>query len=244
MSAMTLAEMLTEVYVHEDVCAFERLYLHRAIRRCKGELVFGRDAIRQQVLADLAQFSGWQFQINASTEGFADVEWLSPDQVSVRRHYWIKLENSRVSSDAVITRIPHLEFKRQHHQILGELDSGRGQLGLSELQEFSATTQSLHKIWNGRSIATVTELYNSAARWIGPVSEGGFKEVKSWWLAQFLAFPQSHITFERELSFDNTLLLLWQCARIDTDGHRDRIAGSTYLQLVGNKVVQEVTLSD
>jgi hypothetical protein len=244
MSAMTLAEMLSELYVNEDVGAFERLYLHRAIRRCRGELVFGRNALRQQILADLAQFSGWRFQINASTEGFADVEWLSPNQTSVRRHYWVKLENGCVASDTVITRSSHPQPIRNHHQPLGELDSGNGQKGPVELLGFSATTQGLNRIWNGRSLSTFAELYAGTVTWSGPNLEGGLQELKGWWLEQFLAFPQSHIIYERELSFENNLALLWQWARIDTTGHRDRIAGSTILRLDGGRIVQDVTLTD
>jgi len=244
MSAMTLAEMLSELYVNEDVGAFERLYLHRAIRRCRGELIFGRDAIRQLALADLAQFSGWRFQINASTEGFADVEWLSPDNLSVRRHYWTKLENGRISADTVITRAPNQEPMRCHHQPLGELDSGKGQVGPADLVGFSVTAQSLHRIWNSRSVSTFRDLYDGNAHWSGPSLEGGVTELKNWWLAQFLAFPQSHIIFERELSFENNLALLWHWARIDTTGHRDRIAGSTCLRLDGGKIIQDVTLTD
>nr|WP_271817061.1 nuclear transport factor 2 family protein [Dolichospermum circinale] len=244
MSALSLAEMLTELYVNENVGAFERLYLHRAIRRSRGELIFGRDAIRQQALADLAQFSGWRFQVNASTDRFADVEWLSPDNTSVRRHYWITLENGRISQDIVITRAPDQEPMKQHHQLLGELDSGKGQAGPSDLIGFSATAQSLHRIWNGKSVSTLGNLYDDNAHWSGPSLEGGVTELKNWWLAQFLAFPQSHITFERELSFENGLALLWQWARIDVNGRRDRVAGSTYLRLEGSNVSQDVTLTD
>jgi hypothetical protein len=206
--------------------------------------VFGRGAIRQQVLADLAQFSGWRFQINASTEEFAAVEWLSPDNVSVRRHYWIKLENGRVASDTVITRSSHPEPRKLSYQPLGELDFGNGQKGPVELIGFSATTQGLSKMWNGRSLSTFAELYAGTVTWSGPNSEGGLQELRGWWLAQFLAFPQSHIIFERELSFENNLALLWQWARIDTTGHRDRIAGSTCLRLDGGRVIQDVTLTD
>jgi hypothetical protein len=69
-------------------------------------------------------------------------------------------------------------------------------------------------------------------------------ELKNWWLAQFLAFPQSHIIYERELSFENNLALLWQWARIDSTGHHDRITGSTCLRLDGGKIIQDVTLTD
>ena len=244
MTAMTLAEMLTELYVNENIGAFEGLYLHRAIRRCRGERVFGRGAIRQHILADLGRFSGWRFDVNASTDEFADVAWISPDGSSVRRHYWIKLENGRVASDIVIMRSPDQETVHQHHPLLGELESGQGQIGPAELNGFSATADCLHKIWNCRSISSIADLYHGEAHWSGPDSEGGPQELKAWWLQQFLAFPQSHITFERELAFENTLALLWQWARIDTNGHRDRVAGSTYLRLDGGKVVQEVLLTD
>lgn len=241
---MTLKEMLTELYVNENVSAFEDLYLHRAIRRWRGELVFGRDAIRQQILADLAQFSGWRFKINVSTEEFADVAWISPDGTSVRRHYWIKLENGRIASDAILTRSPHQERLHQHHSLLGELDSGKGQTGPAELSGFSATAENLHKIWNCRSISSIANLYHSEAHWSGPESEGGAQELKVWWLQQFLAYPQSHITFEREIAFENYLALQWQWARIDKNGHRDRVAGSTCLRLDGGKVIEEVMLTD
>lgn len=239
---MTFGEMLTELYVNENVGALERLYLHRATRRSRGELIFGRDAIRQQALADLAEFSGWRFQINASTDAFADVEWLSPDGATVRRHYWIALENGRISADRVISRPPHPAPIQQHHQLLGELDSGHGQVGPGELVGFSLIAQNLHKIWNGRQIGLLNALYDDEARWTGPGLEGGLSDLKSWWLAQFLAFPQSHVVFERELSFENHRALLWQWARIDVDGRRDRVAGSTCLHLVGDKIVQETTL--
>jgi hypothetical protein len=244
MTAMPFEEMLTELYVNENVGAFEGLYLHRAIRRCRGELVFGRDRIRQQILADLARFSGWHFKIHACTDEFADVAWISPEGSFVRRHYWIKLENGRVVSDTLVTRSPHPEPARQHHQPLGELDSGNGQLGPAELFGFSAPTESLHKIWNCRSISTFAELYHGQVRWSGPDCEGGTNEVKTWWLQQFLAFPQSHIIFEREIAFENNLALLWQWARIDTNGRRDRISGSTCLQLDGGKIIQEAMLTD
>lgn len=244
MTTMTLVEMLTDLYANENVGAFESLYLHRAIRRCRGELVFGRDAIRQQILADLVQFSGWHFKVNASTEEFADVAWWSPDGSSVRRHYWIKLENGRIASEAVLSSPPHPEGVRHHHPLLGELDSGKGQLGPTELGGFSATAQKLHRIWNQRSISTFADLYHDGARWSGPGSEGGTHELKAWWLRHFLAYPASHITFERELTFGNGLALQWQWARIASNGQRDRIAGSTCLQLDGDKIIQEVLLTD
>lgn len=244
MTSMTLKEMLTELYVNENVSAFEDLYLHRAIRRWRGELLFGRDTIRQQILADLAQFSGWHFKINVSTEEFADVAWISPDGTSVRRHYWIKLENGRIASDAILTRSPHQERLHQHHSLLGELDSGKGQTGPAELSGFSATAENLHKIWNCRSISSIANFYHSEAHWSGPESEGGAQELKAWWLQQFLAYPQSHITFEREIAFENYLALQWQWARIDKNGHRDRVAGSTCLRLDGGKVIEEVMLTD
>ncbi|MFN8734368.1 MAG: nuclear transport factor 2 family protein [Hyphomonadaceae bacterium] len=241
---MTLAEMLSELYANENFGTFDGLYLHRAIRRFRGELVFGRDAIRQQVLADLVQFSGWRFKINVSTEEFADVAWISPDGTSVRRHYWIKLENGRIASDAILTRSPHQERLHQHHLLLGELDSGKGQTGPAELSGFSATAENLHKIWNCRSISSIPNLYHSEAHWSGPESEGGAQELKVWWRQQFLAYPQSHITFEREIAFENYLALQWQWARIDKNGHRDRVAGSTCLRLDGGKVIEEVMLTD
>ena len=241
---MTLAEMLTELYANENIGAFEGLYLHRAIRRVRGELVFGRESIRQQILADLARFSGWRFKINVSTAEFADVEWMSPDGSSVRRHYWIKLENGRVSSDAVLTRLPNQERVHQHHPLLGELDSGNGQIGPAELSGFSATADCLHKIWNCRSISSIADLYHGEAHWSGPDSEGGHQELKMWWLQQFLAYPQSHITFEREIAFENYLALQWQWARIDINGYRDRVAGSICLQLDGGKVIEEILLTD
>jgi hypothetical protein len=244
MSAMTLEEMLTELHVNENVGAFEGLYLHRAIRRVGGELVFGRNAIRQQILADVARFSGWRFKIHACTHEFADVAWTSPDGSSVRRHYWIKLENGRIASDCVITRSPCPEPAQQHHKLLGELDSGKGQTGPAELSGFSATADWLHKIWNCRSISSIADLYHGETHWSGPGSEGGIHELKAWWLQQFLAFPQSHITFERELAFENNLALQWQWARIDTNGHRDRVAGSTCLRLDGGKVIEEHLLTD
>ncbi len=244
MTSITLKEMLTELYVNENVSAFEDLYLHRAIRRWRGELLFGRDTIRQHVLADLAQFSGWRFVVNASTEEFADVAWMSPDGSSVRRHYWIKLENGRIASDAILTRSPHQERLHQHHSLLGELDSGKGQTGPAELSGFSATAENLHKIWNCRTISSIANVYHSEAHWSGPDSEGGHQELKAWWLQQFLAFPQSHITFEREIAFGNYLALQWQWARIDKNGHRDRVAGSTCLRLEGGKVIEEALLTD
>ncbi len=239
---MTLGEMLTELYVNENVGALERLYLHRATRRSRGELIFGRDAIRQQALADLAEFSGWHFQVNASTDAFADVEWLSPDGATMRRHYWITLENGRVAADRVIALLPHAEPLQQYHQLLGELDSGHGQVGPGDLVGFSSIAQCLHKIWNGRQVGVLNALYDLEARWTGPGSEGGLLDLKSWWLAQFLAFPQSHVQFERELAFEDTRALLWQWARIDIHGRRDRVAGSTCLHLVGDRIVEETTL--
>ena len=239
---MTLGEMLTELYVNEKVGALERLYLHRATRRSRGELIFGRDAIRQQALADLAEFSGWHFQVNASTDAFADVEWLSPDGATMRRHYWITLENGRVAADRVIALLPHAEPLQQYHQLLGELDSGHGQVGPGDLVGFSSIAQCLHKIWNGRQVGVLNALYDLEARWTGPGSEGGLLDLKSWWLAQFLAFPQSHVQFERELAFEDTRALLWQWARIDIHGRRDRVAGSTCLHLVGDRIVEETTL--
>lgn len=241
---MTLAEMLSELYANENVSAFEDLYLHRAIRRWRGELLFGRDTIRQQILADLEQFSGWRFKINVSTEEFADVAWVSPDGTSVRRHYWIKLENGRIASDAILTRSPHQERLHQHHSLLGELDSGKGQTGPAELSGFSATADCLHKIWNCRSISSFANVYHNEAHWSGPDSEGGHQELKAWWLQQFLAYPQTHITFEREFAFGNYLALQWQWARIDKNGHRDRVAGSTCLRLEGGKVIEEALLTD
>lgn len=241
---MTLAEMLTELYANENIGAFEGLYLHRAIRRVRGELVFGRDAIRQQILADLAHFSGWCFKINVSTEEFADVAWISPDGTSVRRHYWIKLESGRIASDAILTRSQHQERLHQHHSLLGELDSGKGQTGPAELSGFSATADCLHKIWNCRSISNIADLYHGEAHWSGPHSDGGPQELKAWWLQQFLAYPQSHITFEREIAFENYLALQWQWGRIDINGHRDRVTGSTCLRLDGGKVIDEVLLTD
>lgn len=241
---MILAEMLTELYANENIGAFEGIYLHRAIRRVRGELVFGRDAIRQQVLADLARFSGWRFKINVSAEEFADVAWMSPAGSSIHRHYWIKLENGRIASDAVLTRSPNQERVHQHHPLLGELDSGKGQIGPAEFSGFSATADCLHKIWNCQSISSITDLYRGEAHWSGPDSEGGTQELKAWWLQQFLAYPQSHITFEREIVFENYLALQWQWARIDINGHRDRVAGSTCLRLDGGKVIEEVMLTD
>jgi hypothetical protein len=244
MTAMTLAQLLTELYVNENIGAFEGVYLHRVIRRRRGELVFGRDGVRQQILADLAQFSGWRFEIHACTDAFADVAWISPDGLAVRRHYWITLENGRIASDTVIECSPHPEPARHHHALLGELDSGRGQSGPAELIGFSAVAESLHKIWNCRSLSTIAELYHREAGWTGPVSKGGTHELKAWWLQQFLAFPQSRITFEREIAFENNLALLWQWARIDKNGRRDRVTGSTCLQLDGGKIIQDVLLTD
>jgi hypothetical protein len=244
MTAFTLAQILTELYVNENVGAFEGFYLHRVIRRCRGELVFGRDAVRQKVLADLAQFSGWRFTIHTCSDEFADVAWISPDGSSVRRHYWTKRENGRIASDTVITCSPNPEPAQHHHPLLGELDSGKGQIGPAELIGFSAAAESLHKIWNRRSLSTIAELYHEEAHWRGPESEGGTQELKAWWLQQFLAFPQSQITFEREIAFENNLALLWQWARIDTNGRRDRVTGSACLQLDGGKVTQEILLTD
>ena len=241
---MTLAEMLTELYANENIGVFEGLYLQRAIRRVRGELVFGRDAIRQMVLSDLARFSGWRFKINVSTKEFADVAWMPPDGAAVRRHYWVKLENGRIASDAILTRSPHQERLHQNHSLLGELDSGKGQTGPAELSGFSATADCLHKIWNCRSISSIADLYNAEAHWSGPNSDGGPQELKAWWLQQFLAYPQSHITFEREIAFENYLALQWQWARIDINGHRDRVTGSTCLRLDGGKVIEEILLTD
>lgn len=243
-TAMTFVDLLSALYLDHDVAALDRLYLHRAIRRQRGGRLFGRSAIRQAILSDLARFEGWDVTIHAGTDTFVDLEWLSPDGVRVRRHHWAWYENDRIAADVVITQGKAETPLSTHHGLLGELDSGRGQIGPGPLSGFSETCCQLHTLWNGRSLASLKQLYHDGLVWQGPEDRGGLRDLKAWWLKQFLTYPQSHIIFEREVAFGGHIALLWQWGRIDGQGVRTRVTGSSLLNILDGRIAVETLLTD
>jgi hypothetical protein len=240
----TLAQALREIYGRGDLEALERLYLHRVQRRYGGIIVFGREAVAAMTLEDLSHFGPSGFSVDTDLLEFVATSWQSAKGGTTRRHYWPEFEGDYIARETIVDNNAFRKPPHRAHNILGELNSGHGQTGPAALEGFHLITQRLHNLWNRRQLATFETLYHQDATYQGPRSAGGLDQLRAWRLAQFNDYPQSFVTFEREIVAGDKIALLWQLSRIDKTGTRDRVTGSTLLRLEGERIVHEDTLVD
>jgi hypothetical protein len=249
MKTMSPADIARAVFNDYDMGALEKAYLHRAMRRRGGLVLRGRAAIRQDYLEDLTHFVDAPLTIDADLPRFAGFHWDRPDGGKSRRHQWVSYEGRWIARETCIDDNSPRPAKPLFHAPLGELQSGRGQLGAGEMAAFGPVAAALHQLWNGRSLDIVDQLYDVHAIWQGPVNAtnqyGNSRAgLKKWLLAMFLDYPQSYVTFADTVEQDNQIALLWQWSRIHVSGQRDRVCASTWLELKDGLIVRDETVID
>jgi predicted ester cyclase len=242
MSPLSLAALAQAVFGLHNTAALTDAYLHRAIATRGGERIFGRDAIVQEALRLMVQHKGMRFGVDADLGDFVAMLWQGDDGRHVRRHEWVTFEGARIGAQTCVDDDRAHPSPPLFHVPLGELQSGKGQVGAGALEGFGAVASALHQVWNARFIGHIDQLYAPDASWQGPDQQGGVSAFKAWLLEQFLAYPQSHVTFERVITQGDQLALLWQWGRIDTKGKRDRVTGSTLVTLADGKIIDESTV--
>jgi hypothetical protein len=221
--------------------AFGRLeeeYLHRARREHSlGEIV-GRDHV---VADDLAL---------AAQTGPAEVVQFTRSTCSIslrggfRQHRWCRREGGRIAHEWIVSDSPVLREERAARVLevglrfpvqpaLGEVRSGRGQFSAGTsawlCAEPQALLDSLHRIWNGRRLDEVDDLYGSDAAWSGPgESKGGPAEAKSWILRLLARLPDATLLFDTVEQEGQRVALLWRLF-----GH----AGPVRVRLIGSSLI-------
>lgn len=238
-----MAKLLQAIYTQTDLAALKDGYLHRAVRRHGGQQVWGRDAILAATLEDLEHLGAAQFEIIANLGDFVAVNWAAAGK-RTRRHYWPSFEDGRIAEETIVDNCAFRPSPKRAHTPLGELASGEGQTGALPLKGFGWVARSFHALWNMRSLAEFDTHYDPGTTYEARLSSGNLEGFKAWQLAQFNAFPQSHVTIEREVATDNQVALLWQWGRINKTGMRDRVTGSTFFMLADGKICHVDMLID
>jgi hypothetical protein len=255
---VTFAEFLRASQERGDLTAIDSLYLNRTHREAHGQVMVGRDAIRAALGAEAAWGSIPQVAIEADLgDVVATAITVSgdPSAGSRRRHHWLTWEARRIARELIVGDSPDSATQVRSVGLfrpLGERRAGAGQFAVGEhaIVPDSASASdgpildALHRIWNGRDLATTETLYAPNAQWRGPAGRlGGPSEARTWVSSVLADLPDSWLLFERVARSGDRLGVLWRLIA-DEGERRLHLLGSSIFTLAGDRVSAEDTLLD
>ena len=184
-------------------------------------------------------------------------------QVSLREHRWSRREGSGVIEDVVVTDWAGLaeainaDLGEVAAEIgaasplqlpLGELRSGRGQLAPSPSSGWGGACDELvdaiHRIWNGRRLDEIQNLFSADATWVGPRGRsGGPAELRRWLTKLLAALPDATLVPDEVEASGEHVAIRWRLFG-HRSGRRVRMIVSMLLRIECGKIVADDTLLD
>lgn len=262
LAVSTLAE--SEIAVRERGAFdwFETTHLHRAVREDGFGVVVGRENVRDAAMAEPRGPVAILHDLGAMIV-FESGGW--------RGHRWAAYDGERILAETVVVdgmararalgRDPGAEAARigavsPVHAPLGELRSGRGQLGTPAAailprgfpEAARGVADSLHRVCNARAFAAIER-----CGWRGPDGIDGDESAYAAWLSRlFAALPDAVVMIERGIVTADRIALLWRLHGhhladgfgIAATGKRVRAIGSSVFTLQGGAVVAHDLLVD
>jgi hypothetical protein len=260
-----LAELERAVRERRDFSGFDTAYLHRAWRENALQRVRGRDRIRDGALAQTADEAAGPITVEAELDDDrrAMIAFMASGW---RGHRWAFHEGSCIVGDVEIldgaararalAREPEEEARRLGttlpvHGPLGELRSGRGQIGETEDPLLppgfpagaAGAARYLHRVWNRRDLSAV------ASEWRGPAEANG--DGAAFVLGILAALPDAVLLIEAGLVSGDRAAVLWRLHGHHLgqgwgtpSGQRERAIGSSVLTLSRGEVAAEDMLID
>lgn len=257
----------TEIAIRErrafDV--FDATHLHRAAREDGFGVVTGRDSLRDATIAVTADEAGPVAILHDLGEMivFQTSGW--------RGHRWARFEGGRILGETVIvdgaarSRALGRDVAKEAvrigagspvHAPLGELRSGRGQLGTPAAailprdfpEAARGVADSLHWVWNARALAATDR-----CDWRGPDGAEGDEATYADWLSRlFAALPDAVVMIERGVVATDRIGLLWRLYGhhladgfgMAATGKRVRAIGSSVFTIRDGAVVAHDLLVD
>lgn len=258
----TLADIEIAVRERGAFDLFEATHLHRATREDGFGVLSGRDTLRDAAMADgrgaVAILHDLGEMIVFETGGW-------------RGHRWAAYEGERILAETVIVdgaararalgrdlgeEAARIGAASPVHAPLGELRSGRGQLGAPAAailprgfpERARAVADSLHRVWNARAFAAAER-----CGWHGPDGIDGDETAYAAWLSRlFAALPDAVVMIERGIVAADRIGLLWRLHGhhladgfgMTATGRRVRAIGSSVFTLRDGAVVAHDLLVD
>lgn len=241
---------------------FEATHLHRAVREDGFGVVVGRENVRDAAMAE----GGGAVAILHDLGGMIVFEtggW--------RGHRWAACEGERILTETVIVdgtaraRALGRDVGEEAalagaaspvHAPLGELRSGRGQLGTPAAailprgfpEGARPVADSFHRVWNARAFAAAER-----CGWRGPDGIDGDETAYATWLTRlFAALPDAVMMIERGIVTADRIALLWRLHGhhladgfgVAATGRRVRAIGSSVFTMQEGAVVAHDLLVD
>ena len=267
MSAVaTLSDIERAVRDRRAFDIFETTHLHRATREDGFGIVTGRENVRDAAIAAVIADGGGPVAIVDDLGAMIVFEtggW--------RGHRWVRYEGARIAGETLVidgtarARVMGLDLRAEAfrlgaaspvHAPLGELRSGRGQLGTADCailpRDFPAAaravTDDFHRTWNARGFGAT-----GVCRWRGPDGADGDEADYAAWLSRLVtALPDAVVTIERGVVAGDRIALLWRLHAhhlaggfgVSATGKRVRAIGSSVFTLDGGAVVAHDLMLD
>ena len=201
-------------------------YVHRAKREDAMGFLIGREAL----LADWVTQSRGEVTIKAD---FGDMIAFDVAEGTKTQtvHKWVVREGGKIISETLIENRLTGKAAPDIHPPLGELRAGRGQYDAGETPILPADFPSaavalaamLHRAWNGRSF----DLY------------------ETYWLTKITTLlPDATFYFERALTNENQIAVLWRVHGHAANGQRVRLIGSSVMEFEADEIRSDDTVID
>ena len=245
---------------------FETTHLHRATIEDGFGVVTGRENVRDAAIAAVISDGGGPVTIVDDLGAMIVFEtggW--------RGHRWARYEGVRIAGETLVidgaarARILGHDLRAEAfrlgagspvHAPLGELRSGRGQLGTADgailPRDFPAAARAaadgFHRTWNARAFGMI-----GACRWRGPDGAEGDEADYATWLSRLVAaLPDGVVTIERGIVAGDRIALLWRLHAhhlahgfsVAATGKRVRAIGSSVLTIDDGAVVAHDLMLD
>jgi len=254
---MSYPEALQAALQHGAFGGLAEQYLHRARRETSLRLAVGRDQVIAEDLKLAATLADDAIvRVACWTPSLCVLEVEEPAGARSRQHRWLTRENGLIARETVVGALLGLSeqdleeraARTPMHPPLGEVRSGRGQLLAGAESWFrdgpAWLLDPLHRIWNGRCLDEIDQLYAPTACWSGPRAQTGGPELfKSWAMRLLARHPDATLLFERCEQAAEKIGLLWRLI-VHEDGRRAHILGSSLLTVAGESIVADDTLLD
>lgn len=249
--APTLAEIEIAVRERREFDLLERTHLHRATREDGFGVVVGRENVRDAAIADTVSGKGGPVAI---VHDLGDMIVFETE--GWHGHRWVRREGGRIADEWVIVdgaaraRLLGLDLADEavrrgassaQHPPLGELRSGRGQLGTPTAaivprdfpEDARSVADDFHRVWNARAFGAI-----GPCRWRGPDGVDGDETSYAAWLASLMtALPDSVVMIERGIVVGDRVALLWRLhAHHPGDGPGVPAAGKR-VRAIGSSVI-------
>lgn len=249
---MKYAEALARAFNDGAFGALEAHMLHRARR----ETSLGETVGRENMIAAEVRLAAALGGAAVTVKRYAGEVLRVTAPGGLRQHRWPVLEGGRVVRETLVEdvgaetlgRAAGIGRETPMQPPLGELRSGRGQLSAGATAWMQGPHQpvldALHRIWNGRHLDELANLYAAEARWAGPGDRAGGVDALRFWLTGLIArLPDATLLFDSFAAEGDRLAILWRLFGYEA-GVRVRLFGSSLLTLRDGLIVEDETLLD